>query len=575
MYGRNEEVYGLPTPQISTAGHGSPSPVMRYGSPANRVRGSSIRARSANRFEGIVGDYNIAIYSRHQVLTAREDLQTERCAATTKGHSSISHKRCKVFHNTKPGRYRKDTPSAPRGNVLRTLFMQMKHGCFTSTYAIGACFSTFGEVADVVNLLASKRICYVSFFDSRSARQAMLQLDKHLVIDGTEFILKESYHRPDVMGRLPMEDDYQGTVLVSLTSTKRTLSNSDRAHFEEYGEVCQFYPYKEQQNEWVVEYYDIRAAKRAAYSNHGLPYLKGIMYTTFLWDEVVDADHHDVHKPHSMNRGNDSNKCYSKRAVYSGTAIYKDVQMQSGSEMVSAADHPSKIDDVAPKRSYESIKTVVDDEPKAVISAKNVIYKPTDEIVNARATSPNPDGTMKSAPSSGLMQQVQDAREILLQHQRVLGLGTPPSSVMEPQYLTSTMPSEYKKAATSVEETDKHDLTHSNWSMNDRSLPDVVLQSTPAADPAPELTEQRASADQSGKSDALQSLIVQSLPGSNNDTLELERIQQYGQVHKQAHVPASIEISKSIYESEHSDGISRLLGILAQVRRPDQEGEPK
>ncbi|KAJ2799707.1 hypothetical protein H4R20_004328 [Coemansia guatemalensis] len=435
-------------------------------------------------------------------------------------------------------------------------------------------------VADVANLLASKKICYVAFYDSRSARKAMLYLDKHLAIDRTVLILKESYHRPDAMGRPPKEDDYQGTVLISLTKTQHTLSNADRVHFEKYGDVCQFYPYHGQQNEWVVEYYDTRAAARAAFSCHGLPYLEGVMYTTFLWDKVADDDHQDVdsldlHKPHIVDRDVERYSSHSQRAAHGGTAMNRKAHTQRRSEVVCDVKQPSDVDGMAPRRSYESTKAVVDDGPQAGICAENAINESTDVLANAGAASLSLDATAKSAPSPEFMQKIQDAKEILKQHQEVLGLGTPPSLVMEPRSLVPALSSEYQKATTSVEKAVKYELSDPSGPMNGQPLPDVALQSTPAAEPAPDLVEQLTPGDQSGKPDILQPLIEQPLSAPSSITMQSQPMQQYAQVHEQAYEPGSTGMSKSIYESEHSDGISRLLGILAQVQRPDHEGGPK
>ncbi|KAJ2482470.1 hypothetical protein IWW47_005825, partial [Coemansia sp. RSA 2052] len=84
-----------------------------------------------------------------------------------------------------------------------------------------------------------------------------------------------------------MKTDYQATVLVSLVGANRGFEESDRAHFERFGEVCRFYPYFNSETEWVVEYYDCRSAKDAALNCHGQPACKGTMYTTFLWDDSV------------------------------------------------------------------------------------------------------------------------------------------------------------------------------------------------------------------------------------------------------------------------------------------------
>ncbi|PIA15635.1 hypothetical protein COEREDRAFT_87602 [Coemansia reversa NRRL 1564] len=623
-FSRIEERYGLPAQQLSSSRRRSPSPVRRYGGPPNGAPRFPSRTRSANRFEGNFDKCHMATaaaifwlrvrlhddeerqdvrpsyyqqesdithhldyrdyqsprthgYEQNhcQILAAHKYPPTMQRATTNKYCRDNSYERHDNFNESKPGRYRKDVPFLPRGKVLRTLFMHRKRGGVASNHAIGACFSTFGEVADVANLLASKKICYVMFFDSRSAEQALMHLDKHLVIDRTTLDLSESNHRPDAMGRPPTEEDYQGTVLISLTRTQHTLSNFDRPYFEEYGDIYRFYPFKGYQNEWVVEYYDARAAQKAGFSNHGLSYRNGTIYTTFLWDEVANEYHqdshsHDAHRPRIMNRGDESYNEHAQRAADSSNGMRRKARTQRGPKLISVTKQAFGVNNTTSKQLPESTKAVIGGKPQKSSCAKNIIIKYADELANIRAASPNLDTIVNSPQSPGLMQQVRDAKEILKQHQKALGLGTPLSSVMEPQNLASALSYEHQNAALSVKDTGKHELSQVSVPMHGQPLPDVVLQSTPAADPTPVLFEQGARGLQSGNFDMLQSMNEQLPSVPNNDTRQSPPLQQYLQVHEQAHVFNNTKINKSIYESEHSDGISRLLGILGQVQLPDQ-----
>ncbi|KAJ2444065.1 hypothetical protein GGF42_006426, partial [Coemansia sp. RSA 2424] len=135
--------------------------------------------------------------------------------------------------------------------------------------------------------LHSKHVCYVMYYDSRDAANAISVLSNNFYIGDAQVNLVGSRHRPDAFNRNPMKTDYQATVLVSLVGANRGFEESDRAHFERFGEVCRFYPYFNSETEWVVEYYDCRSAKDAALNCHGQPACKGTMYTTFLWDDSV------------------------------------------------------------------------------------------------------------------------------------------------------------------------------------------------------------------------------------------------------------------------------------------------
>ncbi|KAJ2746173.1 hypothetical protein GGI20_001596 [Coemansia sp. BCRC 34301] len=135
--------------------------------------------------------------------------------------------------------------------------------------------------------LHSKHVCYVMFYDSRDAANAVSTLRHNFYIGDANIEIVESRHRPDAFNRNPLKADFQATVLVSLVDANRGFEASDRAHFERFGEVCRFYPYFSSETEWVVEYYDYRSANDAAMSCHGQPACKGTMYTTFLWDDSV------------------------------------------------------------------------------------------------------------------------------------------------------------------------------------------------------------------------------------------------------------------------------------------------
>ncbi|KAJ2824134.1 hypothetical protein FBU31_004073 [Coemansia sp. 'formosensis'] len=135
--------------------------------------------------------------------------------------------------------------------------------------------------------LPNKSVCYVMFYDSRDAANAINVLKNDFYIGDAHINIVESRHRPTAFTRSPQQTDYQASVLVSLVGAKRGFEDSDRVHFERYGEICAFYPYHGSDTEWVIEYYDCRAARDAALNCHGQAACKGTMYTTFLWDDSV------------------------------------------------------------------------------------------------------------------------------------------------------------------------------------------------------------------------------------------------------------------------------------------------
>ncbi|KAJ2861084.1 hypothetical protein GGH94_005121 [Coemansia aciculifera] len=202
--------------------------------------------------------------------------------------SNYQQQKIRSTGNTdRPGYYKEDIPSAPRRfNVRRTVFMRIPYQAVNVSGSIRSKLAKFGEIADKLEL-HSKGVCYVMFYDSRDAANAINVLKGNFYIGDNPVAIVESRHRPDAFTRSPQQTDYQATMLVSLVGAKRGFEAADRVLFEKYGEVCAFYPYLNSETEWVVEYYDSRSAKEAALNCHGQDACKGTMYTTFLWDDSV------------------------------------------------------------------------------------------------------------------------------------------------------------------------------------------------------------------------------------------------------------------------------------------------
>ncbi|KAJ2728177.1 hypothetical protein IW152_006044 [Coemansia sp. BCRC 34962] len=187
----------------------------------------------------------------------------------------------------RPGYYKEDIPSASRRfNVRRTVFLRIPYKATSICDSIRSRLAKFGEIADMLEL-GKKGVCYVMFYDSRDAANAISMLTNNFYVAGEDITIVESRLRPNAFGRCPLPTDYQATVLVSLVGAKRGFEDSDRMYFERYGEVHAFYPYYNSESEWVIEYYDCRSAADAAMNCHGQAACKGTIYTTFLWDDSV------------------------------------------------------------------------------------------------------------------------------------------------------------------------------------------------------------------------------------------------------------------------------------------------
>ncbi|KAJ2843129.1 hypothetical protein J3B02_005364, partial [Coemansia erecta] len=93
----------------------------------------------------------------------------------------------------------------------RTLFMRVDSSASLDRSEIRDWFSSFGEVAFVLDLIRKSGICYVMYYDSRSAQKALRQAGDQIMINGIGIQLYPSRPRPNAVGRSPNQDDYQAT----------------------------------------------------------------------------------------------------------------------------------------------------------------------------------------------------------------------------------------------------------------------------------------------------------------------------------------------------------------------------
>lgn len=187
-----------------------------------------------------------------------------------------------------PGIYHSTIPSAPmNGCMRRSLFLRTSYKNHMDSRKIEDYFSEFGSVAEVLNFTSKNGVCYVVYFDWRDAQNAFDLVDKIVVIGGQRAEVMPSKLRPDAQGRSPYKNDHQATVLLSLVGCSHSegFTDSGKSQLESYGELADFY--QAGSTEWVAEFYDIRAAKEAAMTCHGMILNGGAVYTTFLWDGSV------------------------------------------------------------------------------------------------------------------------------------------------------------------------------------------------------------------------------------------------------------------------------------------------
>ncbi|KAJ1934993.1 hypothetical protein EC988_008626, partial [Linderina pennispora] len=206
-------------------------------------------------------------------------------------HQSAENHGSSGRYGDAPGKYRLEVPPPPKhGVVSRTLFISVPQDTIISGSDIHDHFAKYGEIADIFDAsIRQKGICYVSYYDSRCALEALKENYNTIRIGHATVTVVPSDLRPGSDKRCPAANDRQATVLFSLVSPKESFQDKDKAYFERFGNVVSFFPYRGRQFEYVVEYYDSRSAYHAAMSCNRLQFHGGTMHTTFLWDGSTEG----------------------------------------------------------------------------------------------------------------------------------------------------------------------------------------------------------------------------------------------------------------------------------------------
>ncbi|KAJ2720717.1 hypothetical protein GGI07_004444 [Coemansia sp. Benny D115] len=388
--------------------------------------------------------------------------------------------------------------------VKRTLFLR------TPTYSpelskddIANWFSAFGAVADAVFFPKKGGIGYVMYHDSRASQQAIRQADDNIIIKGVEFTVQPSRHRPDAKGRAPHNGDYQATVLFSLEEGAGEFVKDDMRLFESFGAISSAHPYKSSKNELVVEYYDCRAANEAALSCHGKRLHQGTMYTTLLWDGSGSEpkNNNDSSAPSAVLRerknvmptGELQNDRPPKHMSHHGDGRRSPHQLQK-QKPHSQTKRPREIADLA--QGHDDVLNGTEATLfRYPVSSCNALFgywkrqrfqssTSVDDKIKHESEG-NMDVIARIAKDPSLIQKAQAAKEILQQHQSLLGLcmGTISSNVAEKDML---------QLSTAAESNSVHEKTNADGvgsPMNENKvdtepLPAATLSLSQSSNPA-------------------------------------------------------------------------------------------
>jgi hypothetical protein len=232
--------------------------------------------------------------------------------------------------NFKGGRNetREPEPSA-KEKPCRTLFVRnVQYDTLESD--VKALFDKYGEVKDVFNLIQSRGMIFVTFYDVRAAEEAKRAMQ--------DIYLKD--RKIDVHYSLPKEEEEkakcdrtknQGTLLYTLKNSSIELDDNElHKYFSRFGEVkairvphfkkstAHHYTPSERNQQRLVEFYDSRACVDAFDATYDTEYNGGKWDVAFFWDHPY-KDRQNSHLKRERNfereedrgrRRNDQNRGY-------------------------------------------------------------------------------------------------------------------------------------------------------------------------------------------------------------------------------------------------------------------------
>ncbi|SPO32424.1 uncharacterized protein UTRI_02981 [Ustilago trichophora] len=151
-------------------------------------------------------------------------------------------------------------------------------------------FEQFGQIKTFFDMVNKRGIAFITYYDLRSARDAMLAM-KGALFGGRPINIHYSLPREEDKAQRCDREKNQGTLFTVLKGATQDLTD-EAVHqvFGEFGDVKKVRDYPGQKNSRFVEYFDSRACQLAHDQLNGQTYLDGQWDLKFAWDVVTDED---------------------------------------------------------------------------------------------------------------------------------------------------------------------------------------------------------------------------------------------------------------------------------------------
>ncbi|KAF9490755.1 RNA-binding domain-containing protein [Pleurotus eryngii] len=177
-----------------------------------------------------------------------------------------------------------------RERPCRTLFIRnIKYE--TNSDDVRRQFEEHGEIKTFFDLISTRGMVFVTYFDLRAAERARERLQGS-EISGRPIDVHYSLPRDDAKGDKEKNQQFQGMLQVTLRSSPSGQpidDNEVRRKFQQFGDVKSVTPVGDLTDSRYVEFYDTRACEEAfdRLRHQGLQ--DGVMDIVFAWDASNDA----------------------------------------------------------------------------------------------------------------------------------------------------------------------------------------------------------------------------------------------------------------------------------------------
>ncbi|KAJ1965958.1 hypothetical protein IWQ62_002537 [Dispira parvispora] len=137
----------------------------------------------------------------------------------------------------------------------------------------------------IVPIVAAMTVLLMIQYDLRAATRALESLNGR-EINGIPIDVRYSLPKNDeAFKEFCDRHKNQGTLLVTARDCPLPLNDSDlRSYFQQFGDVASFKPFRSNERQRLVEYYDSRDCIRANDMAHGTEYNGGTLHCRFIWD---------------------------------------------------------------------------------------------------------------------------------------------------------------------------------------------------------------------------------------------------------------------------------------------------